>query len=180
MKLDVVQAREAGRPWYAKGLQFTCTECGNCCTGGPGYVWIGREEIVRLAEHLHISPEQVVERYCRKIDGRFSLREIRTPEGNYDCVFLKEIPTDRAQAAKGEAEQVKHGKRVCSIYGVRPLQCRTWPFWPGTLSTQQAFKRAGERCPGIGRGRTWSRREIEALRDAEQWPVDPPTSDAAR
>ena len=27
-------------PWYRDGLRFTCTRCGNCCTGAPGYVWV--------------------------------------------------------------------------------------------------------------------------------------------
>lgn len=32
-------------PWYAPGLSFTCTQCGNCCTGEPGVVWVSDEEI---------------------------------------------------------------------------------------------------------------------------------------
>ena len=30
-------------PWYADGLPFTCTQCGDCCTGDPGYVWVTDE-----------------------------------------------------------------------------------------------------------------------------------------
>ena len=40
---------DTNQPWYADGLSFTCTQCGNCCTGGPGYVWISDMEIDRLA-----------------------------------------------------------------------------------------------------------------------------------
>src|SRR5204862_2902485 len=94
MKLEVLEGQDADERWYADGLKFTCSQCGNCCTGGPGFVWISKQEIVRLAEHLKITAEQVVERYCRKIDGRFSLKERRTPAGNYDCIFLKEIEPD--------------------------------------------------------------------------------------
>ena len=25
-------------PWYNDGLRFTCTRCGHCCTGEPGFV----------------------------------------------------------------------------------------------------------------------------------------------
>ena len=35
--------------WYKDGLAFTCTQCGNCCTGGPGYVWLSDAEIDRFA-----------------------------------------------------------------------------------------------------------------------------------
>ena len=67
MKLNVVQTEE--KPWYADGLTFTCSQCGNCCTGGPGYVWISDEEIGRLAKHLNISRAAVIEKYCRRSAG---------------------------------------------------------------------------------------------------------------
>ena len=37
------------KPWYADGLQFECTQCGDCCTGAPGYVWVNKSEIEALA-----------------------------------------------------------------------------------------------------------------------------------
>src|SRR6478752_5965704 len=116
MKLDVIS--EPG-PWYAEGLSFTCQQCGNCCTGGPGYVWISDEEIQRLAEYLKLSPQDVVEKYCRKINGRLSLKEVRRG-ALYDCVFLTEQQVDT-----GNGDRVVQTKRGCSIYPVRPLQCRT-------------------------------------------------------
>src|SRR6202035_4324189 len=112
MKLDVIDnAKEPAGPWYAEGLNFTCTQCGNCCTGGPGYVWISREEIGRLAEFLRISTEEVIEQYCRTIGQNTSLKEIRNARGEYDCVFLKEEQIERP-AAQGE-ETVIHTKRTC-------------------------------------------------------------------
>src|SRR5687768_387063 len=128
MKLKIIQqdARPAD-PWYAGGLNFTCTQCGNCCTGGPGFVWVTREEIVRVAEHLGITPEEMVERYCRKVDGQFSFKERVMPDGGHDCVFLTtEAVRKRPPAGAGGDEQVVYRRRGCSIYSVRPLQCRTW------------------------------------------------------
>ena len=43
-----------------------CTQCGNCCTGGPGYVWISDGEIDRLAKHFHLSRQEAIERFCRR------------------------------------------------------------------------------------------------------------------
>ncbi|MDP9172292.1 MAG: YkgJ family cysteine cluster protein [Planctomycetota bacterium] len=160
MKLSVLND-EQNNPWYAKGLKFTCTQCGNCCTGGPGFVWISKEEIVRLGEFLKISPEEVVEQYCRKVAGRWSLKESRNSrDGAYDCIFLRE---DGA-------------KRGCSIYPVRPLQCRTWPFWESNLKSPESWKLASRNCHGMDRGRLFSQPEMESLRDAEDWPRNPPTS----
>ena len=168
MRLDVVQSDS--KPWYADGLTFTCSQCGNCCTGGPGYVWISDEEIGRLAKHLNISRAAVIEKYCRRIGRRYSLKENRTPQDNYDCVFLKEIPMRGRDGTPGV-------KRICTVYEVRPLQCRTWPFWDGLLGSKKKWDEAGKRCHGINAGsRQFTQAQIEALRDASDWPANPPTS----
>ena len=78
MKLDVLKSTET--PWYADGLTFTCAQCGNCCTGAPGYVWISDEEIGRMAKHLKITRAALLDQYCRKIGSRYSFKERRTPE----------------------------------------------------------------------------------------------------
>ncbi len=159
-------------PWYADGLSFTCTQCGNCCTGGPGYVWVSEVEIDRLAAHLKMERDEVLQRYCRKISGRISLKETLRA-GLHDCVFLKEIPAE-PRGAGGVAQT----RRVCGIYAVRPLQCRTWPFWQGNLASPENWSRAGSRCPGMDRGRRYTLQQIESLRDAPDWPDNPPGSDA--
>ena len=174
MKLKVVPADETQKPWYADGLAFTCTQCGNCCTGGPGYVWISDVEIDRLAAHLNLTRMDVLSYYCRKIGDRYSLKEFRNTRGLYDCVFLKEIPAERREGS----ETVVYSRRVCEIYSVRPLQCRTWPFWDGLLESPENWDSASERCPGINDGKRYTRDQIESLRDAKDWPTSPPTSGA--
>jgi Fe-S-cluster containining protein len=151
------------KPWYADGLNFTCTQCGNCCTGAPGSVWITKEEIARLAEHLKLSAKEVIQKYCHRLGGKLSLQERRNPShGGYDCIFLKDDGSHRS----------------CTIYPVRPLQCRTWPFWSSTLATPKAWETAAKRCHGMNQGRRFSLAQIKSVRDANEWPVDGPTSDA--
>ena len=178
MKLDVLQTgASSGGAWYAEGLKFTCSQCGNCCTGGPGFVWISREEIGRLAEFLRLTANQVIDQYCRKIDGHFSLKEYRNARGEYDCAFLKEEKVERPSSGTNGDETVVLTRRGCTIYPVRPLQCRTWPFWDGNLASRQAWDRAAQRCHGMNHGhRHFTREQIEALRDAKDWPENPPTS----
>lgn len=155
-------------PWYADGLRFGCSVCGNCCTGPPGYVWITDEEITRLAKHLKQDEAVVRETYTRKIGQRISLKEHRNAAGEYDCVFLKPLPGDRPDKRR----------RGCSIYPVRPLQCRTWPFWDGLLESPEAWQYSKQGCPGMDnpKGRFYDRERIEQLRDADDWPEEPPTS----
>jgi Fe-S-cluster containining protein len=174
MKLDVLKD-VSDKLWYADGLQFTCSQCGNCCTGGPGFVWVTKTEIERLAAFLQITPEETVEQYCRKIDGRISLNEVRHSQGAYDCVFLKDIPASRGSAG-GKTDRVTQTKRGCSIYPVRPLQCRTWPFWPENLSNKKIWDNTAKKCHGMNQGRQFTTKQIHTIRDAKDWPQNPPTS----
>jgi uncharacterized protein len=114
-------------PWYKEGLRFQCTECGKCCTGGPGYVWITEEEIVEMAEFLNISPDVFKKTYVRRKDNRYALIEKKSQ--NYDCVFLKD--------------------KKCSIYKARPKQCRTFPWWKHNLISEESWKEASISCEGI-------------------------------
>lgn len=160
-------------PWYSEGLQFTCTQCGNCCTGGPGYVWVSRREIRRIAAHLKLTPREVVEQYCRQVNGRYSLRERRN-RGKFDCIFLTDQTVKRTP--DGADREIETTVRTCAIYPVRPLQCRTWPFWKSNLETPQTWDAANQRCPGMNQGRKFSQKEIERIRDAADWPRRPPSS----
>lgn len=124
------------QPWYAPGLSFQCTQCGNCCTGGPGYVWFSGEEGKQIAQYLGLEEKDFRKRFARRQLGRWTLEEVKSDRG-YDCVFLR---------------RDTEGKALCSIYPVRPTQCRTWPFWPSNLSSRAAWNRAAKRCPGMRQG----------------------------
>jgi hypothetical protein len=131
------------QPWYQEGLCFDCTQCGNCCTGAPGYVWVNAEEIAALADRLGFdSPQAFEEQYVRRIGIRKSLREY--PNG--DCVFF-------------DVE-----RRRCSVYEQRPRQCRTWPFWNSNLKSPEAWESVCEICPGSGKGKLYSLEAIETQR----------------
>ena len=116
--------------WYDDGVRFRCLgpECGDCCSGkhGPGAVWLGREEILRLADFLSLTVKELRQRYLRRIRGRTSLRE----RANFDCVFYR----------PGEG---------CSVYEARPTQCRTYPFWGRILASRTTWGYEAEQCPGI-------------------------------
>lgn len=141
MKKSKVRTSRPATPWYRKGLQFQCTQCGKCCGGEPGYIWMTPAEIRAVAEALGLHVLDFCSMYVAEYPQGFSLREM----DNGDCCLLQ-------------------GGR-CSVYDVRPLQCRTWPFWRSNLSSQAAWAEAGRRCPGIGHGRLWTPTEIAAQRD---------------
>ncbi len=123
--------------WYEDGLRFECTQCGHCCTGEPGYVWVEEEDIRRIAEFRREPIDEVNLIHVRRVGRRWSLRE----KANGDCVFY-----DRQQG--------------CTIYPVRPPQCRTWPFWESNVANSEAWERTCEVCPGAGQGELIPAEEI--------------------
>ncbi len=135
--------------WYKEGLRFTCTECGSCCTGAPGYVWVTLEEIKRIAKFLGHEDGSLPADMLRRVGFRYSLTE----KSNGDCVFLVS----------------NNGKRGCSVYPVRPLQCRTWPFWTSNLKTPADWADAGDNCPGMNNGKKYNYVQIETIRTQKSW-----------
>lgn len=129
-------------PWYRDGLQFECTACGKCCSGGPGYVWVTADEIVQLARVMELSEEEFRNRFVRKVGIRFSLVEY--PDG--DCILLD--------------PETRH----CLAYQARPVQCRTWPFWSSNLKTREAWEETCQICPGAGTGTVYTLEQIELAR----------------
>lgn len=119
--------------WYADGLRFECTQCGNCCTGAPGYVWFDDDEAQAMADRVGVTKREFYQRYAKRKIGKWTLEEVRFHK-QYDCVFL---------------ERDENGRGKCSIYDVRPTQCRTWPFWASNLSSPRAWAQAAEGCPGM-------------------------------
>ena len=57
-------------PWYTDGLRFECSQCGDCCTGAPGFVWVSQAEIDAIAEEVGMASEQFEDTYVRKIGAR--------------------------------------------------------------------------------------------------------------
>ncbi len=49
----------------------------------------------------------------------------------------------------------------CRVYAVRPVQCRTYPFWPELTESSKGWMTERRRCEGIGRGEPVSIQFIE-------------------
>ena len=141
--------REAtfGDPWYAKGLQFHCTACGECCTGAPGYVWVQAHEIQAMAKAKGVTVGQFKKRYVRRVRGRLSLKE----HANGDCVML--------------------GGERCSVYEAKPVRCSTFPFWSEVLDSRDEWEDTASRCEGIDQGALYSQGEIERIAAGDPRPL---------
>lgn len=87
------------------------------------------EEIQRLAQALSMELEAFGKRYLRRYHDGYAL--VDGPDGA--CIFL--TPANQ-----------------CRVYEVRPLQCRTYPWWPEYLTSLAHWEAQQRICPGIGTG----------------------------
>jgi hypothetical protein len=105
-----------------------CETCpGHCCSGTSGKVWVSPREIEQICVFLGVNFVDFAARYLRRVENRFSLQERRVADA-FECIFF-----DGAE-------------KKCSIYGVRPHGCRSYPFWDYfKIHPQQVALE----CPGI-------------------------------
>ncbi|MGA0240212.1 MAG: YkgJ family cysteine cluster protein [Poseidonia sp.] len=112
-----------------EGVAFRCQpNCGRCCDQPGGIVYLSPDDAERLAEHAGLDVEAWLERDTRKtFDGRYVLKS-REEDGV--CIHLNE-------------------QKQCSIYEVRPQQCKAFPWWGENLATPAAWGTTKAACPGI-------------------------------
>ena len=124
--------------FFDNGLRFACQRCGQCCTGAPGSIYVGPEEIERIASYLQIKASRFLELYTYPFKDSHSVRE----DSDGRCLFYEE---------------------GCRIYPVRPLQCRAFPFWFDNVRNRQRWQAISRQCPGIGIGQLFDREQIIAI-----------------
>lgn len=139
------------KKWWDDGIRFQCQGSGQCCVsrGEFGFVYLTLEDRKRMAKVLKLSTASFTRQYCQKTDGVYHLKDGQGP----DCIFLKD--------------------KRCSVYEGRPVQCRTWPFWPEVMNAKTWKKEVAKFCPGVGKGRVHSASEIRStLSLQEKWEHD--------
>jgi len=116
-------------PWWMSGVNFSCQSgCGKCCDQPGGIVYLSIADAERISQHSGLSVEEWLERDARKTyDGRY-VRKSREEDGI--CIHLNE-------------------HQQCSIYQVRPQQCKAFPWWGENLISDRSWNQVKEQCPGI-------------------------------
>lgn len=93
-----------------------------------------------MAEHLKLTLREFTKKYCDRKNGIYHLKE--EPDVRSECAFLV------------------NGNR-CGVYDARPIQCRTWPFWPEVMNAKTWNKEVKTFCPGVGKGKVHTAEEIQ-------------------
>lgn len=127
---------------YPTNIRFMCDRCAKCCGDTKNKVrsiLLLKRETERIAKKT----SKNIEDFAEKLEGAqpyvYLMR--KTAEGK--CVFLKE--------------------GLCSIYRMRPLICRFYPFQlENTKNGKFKFTYTNE-CPNIGKGPKLRKRFFEKL-----------------
>lgn len=146
-------AKATKKEWWAKGVRFECQGSGKCCVsrGQYGFVYMNLADRKRMAKVVGLSTTAFAKQHCSQTDGVWHLKE---DTANGDCRFLE-------------------GGNRCGVYEGRPEQCRTWPFWPEVMNAKTWKKEVAAFCPGIGKGKLHSAKEIaETMERQSQSEID--------
>lgn len=89
-------------------------------------------------EHLDIPRKEFMRNHCSRLEGRTIIK-------------FKEGVCSLAQEDR------------CTVYNVRPIQCKAWPFWVENLDEWVWHEEVASICPGVNRGRLYSKKEVEEI-----------------
>src|ERR1700744_4336970 len=119
-------------------MRFACQPgCTRCCTQ-QGWVHLSTDDVPRMAKFLGLSAREFRLQYVYATKHRLRLRKPRQGQ----CPFL--------------------GTEGCSIHPVKPVQCRTFPFWPDLVEDKKELKNTAKWCPGLGKGNLISVETLKA------------------
>jgi hypothetical protein len=126
---------------YPKNVRFICEKCALCCGDTKERV---RSILLLKVEAKDIAKKisKNIEEFAEKIEASqpYVYKMRKTAEGK--CLFLK--------------------GSLCSIYKIRPLICKFYPFQLNTKNGRFEFTYTSE-CPNIGKGPKLKRRFFEKL-----------------
>jgi Fe-S-cluster containining protein len=122
-------------------IRFECQRCGRCChtRADAGIVALTPADRERLADHLGLTPAAFLRRYTLSLGKLIHLRDGEPGA----CILLED--------------------GGCAAYPARPLQCRTWPFWPEHLVAGAFEREVGSFCPGAGQGEEWDPEAVRTI-----------------
>ena len=128
-------------PFYKGGLKFSCQRCSFCCGHSPGFVYLSKEDLLRLCRFFSLGIKDFIEKYCRWANYYGGTEVLALIEmKNYDCILWNE---------------------GCSAYEARPVQCSTYPFWSWMVQDEQTWNEIAADCPGMNNGKLWAPDFIE-------------------
>ncbi|MBW7857467.1 MAG: YkgJ family cysteine cluster protein [Leptonema sp. (in: Bacteria)] len=141
VSIDMVENALSGEVF-----KWTCTACGQCCRG-PGAVYFTENDLVNIRQYLNLDkPSKTNQEKWNRILKKL----VQKKQNNF---FVHQ--TDDACMFLGKDNK-------CTIYEVRPLQCRTFPFWTSNFEGKESYQALKALSPGVrnGRGQPFSNQDV--------------------
>jgi len=127
---------------HPKRVRFKCERCAFCC--GDTKYKVRRILLLKIeAEYISKKTFMSIDEFARKIDGFEPYTHIMKKTEDSNCIFLKD--------------------KTCSIYQIRPLVCRFYPFQLQNLEDNRYVFTYTDECPGIGKGPYLKKRFFEKM-----------------
>ena len=116
---------------YPNAVRFECVKCGICCGDTKEknrHVLLLKTEAEQIAE----TTGQQIFKFAVKIEDKAPYKYEMKKRKNGKCVFLQ--------------------NNLCTIYSLRPLICRFYPFELKDIHNQKHTFLYTDECPGINKG----------------------------
>ncbi len=129
---------------YPNNLRFRCTKCGICCGDTKERhrnIFLLRKEAEKIAREA-LKP---IHDFAVKSDEMKPYYYKMKKEENGKCVFLK--------------------NERCTIYPIRPLICRFYPFELKVMNKNKYKFHYTDECPGLNKGRLLSESYFQKMLD---------------
>jgi Fe-S-cluster containining protein len=128
---------------YPRKVQFKCAKCGICC----GDTKERTRHILLLIEEANdiaSTTSQPISDFASRIEDKPPYHyEMKKTVKDGKCVFLRQ--------------------NRCTIYSIRPLICRFYPFGLKTTEKEQRIFYYTKECPGIGKGKPMGEEDFHKL-----------------
>lgn len=122
-----MRKKNLSKYFYSEGIRFKCQECGCCCDIIDGVVYLTSKDLRNLSVFFNLDLEYFKSKYTTITEEGLTVIKDTHPS---KCRFQQ--------------------NNKCSVYPVRPTQCRLYPFWSTLMKNEIIFSK--EKCPGIGKG----------------------------
>jgi len=128
---------------YPRDVHFRCLKCASCC--GDTKAHVRHILLLKLeAERIAEVTSKTIEEFARKAEGHAPYAyEMRKTKEEEKCVFLE--------------------NKRCTIYPLRPLICRFYPFELKITKNGKCYFLYTKECQGIGKGKKLTKEYFKDL-----------------
>lgn len=146
LSLSLSNSPDSADPFWSDGLRFSCTGCGRCCQT-EGEVWLDANEFRSLVSSLGLPSEDVLDIYAEDVIAGWV--KLKSKEAITAATAAVANPIDQMgvlspTTTTGEQCVFLDGEgKMCTIYTARPVQCRTYPYWPSIVDSEAAWANEG-------------------------------------